>query len=61
MTSPGWTGESLVASAVVLMAGQELHARETFERQGDREWRHRAEVDAGDGRVPGEEQVLRRM
>ncbi|MEO3892233.1 DUF1579 family protein [Nonomuraea sp. B5E05] len=61
VTSPGWTGDRLVAEAIILDGGRRVHARETFVRVGDDEWRHLAEADFGQGQVLIEEQTLRRV
>jgi hypothetical protein len=50
-----------VAETVILHAGREIRARETFIRDGDSTWHHTAEMHLGGAWVPTERQVLHRL
>lgn len=61
VSSPGWTGDRIVATLDLVESGREIHARETFERHGGDTWTHRAELKVGQDWILGEEQTLHRV
>lgn len=61
VTSPGWDGDRLVTTSTMQFGDHEVELRETFIRTNDNEWRHRGDINAGDGWTQLDEQILRRV